>query len=100
VTTLNQHEREPLAVEDQTVQIFAATNGYLDRLNVERVPEFLLGVTERLHSQHPELREKINGGDWSEEVQKDVREVLDGFAADFGYDLDPEGQPLEEAQAA
>src|SRR6266446_6429230 len=26
VTTLNQHERAPLAVEDQTVQIFAATN--------------------------------------------------------------------------
>ena len=43
VATLNQHERAPLAVEDQTVQIFAATNGYLDRLNVERVPEFLLG---------------------------------------------------------
>src|SRR6201981_1769905 len=37
VTTLNQNEREPLAVEDQVVQIFAATNGYLDRLNVERV---------------------------------------------------------------
>ena len=75
VATLNQHEREPLAVEDQTVQIFAATNGFLDRLNVERVPEFLLGLTERLHSQHPELREKINGGDWSEETQKEVRET-------------------------
>src|SRR6202042_2943849 len=50
VATLNQHERAPLAVEDQVVQIFAATNGYLDRLNVERVPEFLLAVTERLHS--------------------------------------------------
>ena len=78
VATLNQHERAPLAVEDQTVQIFAATNGYLDRLNVERVPEFLLGVTERLHSQHPELREKINGGDWSEEIQKQVAEMVEG----------------------
>src|SRR5580765_3951382 len=37
VATLNQHEREPLAVEDQVVQIFAATNGFLDRLNAERV---------------------------------------------------------------
>jgi F-type H+-transporting ATPase subunit alpha len=94
VATLNQHERAPLAVEDQTVQIFAATNGYLDRLNVERVPEFLLGITERLHTQHPELREKINGGDWSDETQTEVRDTVDAFAKDFGYDLDEEGQPL------
>src|SRR5262249_22445417 len=40
VATLNQGERAPLAVEDQTVQIFAATNGFLDRLRVERVPDF------------------------------------------------------------
>ena len=48
VATLNQDERAPLPVEDQTIQIYAATNGFLDRINVERVPEFLLGLTERL----------------------------------------------------
>src|SRR5271167_2932515 len=79
VATLNQHEREPLAVEDQTVQIFAATNGFLDRLHVERVQEFLLGLTQRLHSEHQELRAKINGGDWSDEVQNEVRETVDAF---------------------
>lgn len=96
VATLNQHERAPLPVEDQTVQIFAATNGYLDRLHVERVPEFLQEATERMHSQHGELREQIRGGDWSDEVQAKLREVLDTFAQDFGYDLDEEGQPLDD----
>jgi F-type H+-transporting ATPase subunit alpha len=96
VATLNQSERTPLAVEDQVVQIFAATNGFLDRLNVERVPEFLLGLTERMHSQHAELRAKIAGGDWSEEVQSAVREAVDAYAKDFGYDLDEEGQPIDE----
>jgi F-type H+-transporting ATPase subunit alpha len=96
VATLNQHERAPLAVEDQTVQIFAATNGYLDRLKVERVPEFLVEATERMHSQHGELREQIRGGDWSDEVQSKLREILDAFSADFGYDLDEEGHPLED----
>src|SRR6266513_3055858 len=33
VLTLNQHERAPLPVEDQVVQVFAATNGFLDRIN-------------------------------------------------------------------
>ena len=60
------------------------------------MPEFLLAVTERLHSQHPELRAKINGGDWSDETQKEVRDTVEAFARDFGYDLDEEGQPLDE----
>ena len=72
VATLNQHEREPLPVEDQVVQIYAATNGFLDRLNVERVGEFLAELTERMHAQHADVREKIAGGDWSDETQKAV----------------------------
>ena len=80
VMTLNQHERAPLPVEDQTVQIYAATNGFLDRLNVERVTEFLLELTERMHSQHGELREKIAGGDWSKETQQEVHDAVEAFA--------------------
>ena len=96
VTTLNQDERAPLAVEDQTIQIYAATNGFLDRLNVERVRRVPAGLTERMHSQHQEVREKIAGGDWSEETQKAVHDAVAAFAQDFGYDLDEEGQPLED----
>ena len=88
--------RQHLTVEDQTVQIFAATNGFLDRLRVERVPEFLLELVERMHAQHGELRAKISGGDWSEEVQAQVRKAVEAFAADFGQELDEEGQPIDE----
>src|SRR5213082_689150 len=76
VATLNQHERAPIAVEDQTVQIYAATNGFLDRLLVERVPEFLEGLTERLHAQHADLRKRIASGDWSDETQEGVRNAV------------------------
>ncbi|MGA7703707.1 MAG: F0F1 ATP synthase subunit alpha [Solirubrobacteraceae bacterium] len=100
VKTLNQGERQPLPVEDQVIQIFAATSGYLDRIRSDRVPEFLAELTERCHSEHGELRSKIAGGDWSEEVQAQAREAIEAFASDFGYDLDEEGQPLEETVAA
>jgi len=100
VTTLNQKERAPLPVEDQVVQIYAATNGFLDRLNVDRVEEFLTALTERMHSEHGELRKKIAGGDWSDETQQAVHAAVESFAKDFGYDLDEEGEPLEEAAAA
>src|SRR5580692_8662895 len=100
VKTLNQGERQPMPVQDQTVQIYAATNGFLDRLNVERVTEFLIGLTERMHSEHGDVREKIAGGDWSDGTQKAVHDAVESFARDFGYDLDEEGQALEEATAA
>jgi F-type H+/Na+-transporting ATPase subunit alpha len=96
VKALNQGEREPLAVQDQVVQLYAATNGFVDRLRVERVPEFLTGLIERLHSQHEETRAKIASGDWSQETQDEVNALVAAYAEDFGYDLDEEGQPLED----
>jgi F-type H+-transporting ATPase subunit alpha len=96
VKTLNQGERAPLPVEDQVLQIFAATSGFLDRINADRVPEFLTELTERCHSEHGELRTKIAGGDWSEDVQKGAHDAIASFASDFGYDLDEEGQPHED----
>jgi F-type H+-transporting ATPase subunit alpha len=96
VKTLNQGERAPLPVEDQVIQIFAATSGYLDRIDSDRVPEFLVELTERCHAERKELRSKIAGGGWSEEVQNESREAIEAFAGDFGYDLDEEGQALED----
>src|SRR6476660_262412 len=56
VAALNQNERSPLAVQDQVVQVFAATNGFVDRIDADRVGEFLAELTERMHAQHSDLR--------------------------------------------
>jgi F-type H+-transporting ATPase subunit alpha len=98
VTTLNQSERSPLPIADQVVQVFAATNGFLDRILTERVPEFLDGLVSRIHSEHEDVLDKVAGGDWSDETQEALRNAVGDFADDFGYDLDEEGQPLEERE--
>ncbi len=98
VATLNQDERSPLATEDQVVQVFAATNGFLDRILTDRVPEFLDGLLQRMHSEHSDLLEKISGGDWSDETQEALRKAVGDFADDFGYDLDEEGHPLDDRE--
>src|SRR6059058_5384973 len=46
VKTLNQPERQPMPVEDQVIQVYAATNGYMDRIKVERVQEFLADLSD------------------------------------------------------
>jgi F-type H+-transporting ATPase subunit alpha len=96
VKTLNQAERHPMPVEDQVVQIYAATNGYLDRILVDKVERFLAGLTESVRGNEPELLKKIAEGDWSDETQEATEKAIKQFAEDFGYDLDEEGHPLEE----
>jgi F-type H+-transporting ATPase subunit alpha len=98
VRTLNQGEREPMPVEDQVVQIYAATNGYLDRIVVDKVEKFLGDLSDHVRGGEPETLKKIAEGDWSDEVQKAVDDAVKQFAEDFGYDLDEEGHPLEESE--
>ncbi|HLW94061.1 MAG TPA: F0F1 ATP synthase subunit alpha [Solirubrobacteraceae bacterium] len=96
VKSLNQGERQPLAVADQVMQVYAATNGFLDRITVDRVPDFLSGLVSAAHAHNKELRDKIGSGDWSQETQDALKAAVAEFAGDFGYDLDEEGQPLDE----
>jgi F-type H+-transporting ATPase subunit alpha len=100
VKTLNQGERQPLAVADQVLHVYAATNGFVDRIVVDKVPDFLDGLTQRFHSEGSDLREKISGGDWSDETQEGLKKLIAEFADDYGYDLDEDGQPLEEGADA
>jgi F-type H+-transporting ATPase subunit alpha len=96
VATLNQNERHPMPVEDQVVQIFAATNGFIDRIEVEKVRGFLDGLAESVRGNEPELVKTIGGGDWSDETQSKLKEAVNTYAEDFGYDLDEEGLALED----
>jgi F-type H+/Na+-transporting ATPase subunit alpha len=96
VKTLNQAERRPMSVEDQVVQIYAATNGYLDRITVNKVDKFLADLTDSVRGNEPELLKKIAGGDWSDETQSGVDAAVQQFAEDFGFDLDEEGHPIED----
>jgi F-type H+-transporting ATPase subunit alpha len=99
VRALNQGERSPLAAEDQVAVVYAATNGFVDRIDANRVPEFNQGLVERAHSEIPDTLKKIGEGDWSDETQKQLDDSVAQYAEDFGYDLDEEGHPLTDEQA-
>ncbi len=99
VKTLNQKERSPIPAGEQVVLIYAATNGHLDRVSVDRVPEFLEGLGDRLRAEYAELLEKIEGGDWEDDTTEAVEDAVKDYADDFGYDLDEEGEPTDEGGA-
>jgi F-type H+-transporting ATPase subunit alpha len=78
------------------VQIYAATNGYVDRITIDKVERFLSELIERVRGTDPDLLQQIGGGDWGEQTQARVDAAVEQFAKDFGFDLDEEGHPLVE----
>ena len=62
VEALNQDERHPWPIENQVAAIYAGTGGYLDRIKVERVQEFLESLLQRLHAESGDLMKKIADG--------------------------------------
>ena len=96
VAALNQNERSPLPVAEQTAVVYAGTNGYLDRVLVGRIPEFLDGLSQRLRAEKADLLEKIAGGDWEEGTVEELDAAIKEYADDFGYDLDEDGNPTDD----
>src|SRR5687767_13001445 len=88
VEALNQNERSPLSVADQVASIYAGTGGWLDRIKVERVSDFLEDLLSRLHSENGDLMKGINeSGQLSDEDEetlgKAIAEMVDDFGPDF-----------------
>src|SRR3954467_14324407 len=65
VEMLNQKERHPLSVAEQVASIYAGTGGYLDRIKVDRVHEFLERMLDLLKSEHGDLFDRIGEGQLS-----------------------------------
>jgi F-type H+/Na+-transporting ATPase subunit alpha len=100
VELLKQKEREPLSVADQVASIYSGTGGYLDRIKVERVPEFLADLRVRLHSENKELLDRIEEtGKLEDEAADALGKAIAEFVDDFGADFDEHGEPLEEGES-
>jgi F-type H+/Na+-transporting ATPase subunit alpha len=99
VEALNQEERQPLQIEDQVASIYAGTGGYLDRIKVERVREFLQFLLERLHAEKGELMKKVGEGQWDDAIESELGEAIAEGIDDFGADFDEEGNPIEEGES-
>ena len=88
-----------MAVEEQVVVIYAATNGFVDRISVDRVPEFHQDLVSRMRAEHADTLEKIADGKWDDDIIEVVDDAVKEFVKDFGEDIDEDGVAIDSGSA-
>src|ERR1019366_9438879 len=98
VEVLKQGRFEPMPVEEQVVEIYAGTQGFLDDIPVENVRTFLAGLRDFVKAQHPDVLTAIR----DEKVLSDENEqILRGDINDYHKTARPDesGAPTEVSNA-
>ena len=81
---LKQPQFNPLPFEEQTVSIFAGTNGYLDNVAVQDVVRYEGAMLSYMRSDHADVLASIRDSrDFGDEVKGKVKAALDSFAKTF-----------------
>lgn len=79
---MKQGQYSPLSVAQMAVSLFAANEGFLDDIEVNKVRDFEDGLQGYMKSEHGKLLDKINEtGDYSDEIQKSLLEAVTKYKA-------------------
>jgi F-type H+/Na+-transporting ATPase subunit alpha len=82
--TLKQAQASPLSLEDQVSTIFAGTNGYLDKLDVDQVRPFLIGLRQFLATKKAKYGEILQSTNTlTDEAQTILKEGILEFTEEF-----------------
>ena len=81
---LKQKQYAPMPFEEQVAVIFAVTQGHVDRVAVERVGEFEIGLLEYLRGSKAELLKKMNEEkNLTEEIEKELNAACSEYVKMF-----------------
>ena len=81
---LKQGQYSPMAIEEQVVVIFAATNGFLDEIPVDSIGQFETEVIDYIKVKSPKLLPEIaEKKELTDEINKTLENNLQEFLKTF-----------------
>ncbi|MCR5869740.1 MULTISPECIES: F0F1 ATP synthase subunit alpha [unclassified Sphingomonas] len=81
---LKQPQFSPLPFEEQTVSIFAGTNGYLDSVAVQDVVRYEAAMLAEMRSKHADILTAIRDSkDLSDDTKSKLKDALAAFGKTF-----------------
>ena len=83
---MKQKQYSPLSVAEMAISLYAANEGYIDDVPVNKVVDFEAAMHAHLKSNHGDLLDKINeSGDYNDEIQKSMAAAIEDFKANGVY---------------
>ncbi len=77
---LKQPQYEPMSLEDQVIELFAGTNGFADRVPLERMKAWETSLLRYMETTYPEIGRSIaEKKRILPEVEQQLRQALDAF---------------------
>ena len=84
VAVLQQKNNNPKEVAQQVCIIYAVTKGYLNDIELEKIPEFEKQLEEFMDNYHPAVLENIRtSGKLETETENELKTALDELVAQF-----------------
>jgi F-type H+-transporting ATPase subunit alpha len=81
---LKQPQASPLSVEDQVASIYTGTNGYLDKIRVDQVRSFLVGLRQYLSTSKPQYGEILRSTNTlNDEAQTILKQAIQEYTEEF-----------------
>ena len=85
---LKQGQYQPVKVEHQVMIIYAAINGLLDDIKVEKIRDFEFKLYEFIDTNYPEIGRKIKTtGDLDEETEHSLKNAIEELKEEYDTDL-------------
>jgi len=83
---MKQMQYAPLSVAEMAISLYAANEGYLDDVDVNKIVAFEAAMHGHVKSKNGDLLDKINdSGDFNDEIEASMKAALDDFKANGVY---------------
>ncbi len=83
---LKQPQYSPMSVAEMGLTLYAVNEGYVDKVEVEKLGDFERALHGHFKANYGELAAKINeSGDYDDEIAAGLKKVMDEFVATGSY---------------
>jgi len=83
---MKQRQYSPMNVAEMGVTLYAANEGYLDDVDVNKIVAFETAMMAHIRSQNADLLEQINAeGDYNDDIAASIGKAIEDFKANGVY---------------
>lgn len=82
---MKQKQYEPMSVSEMGTILYAVDKGYLDDVPLNRIADFEHGLLGYARANHAQFMEKLNGGDYSDEIAETLKNIVSSFKKTFTW---------------